>query len=188
MNCQDVQYRIDDYAADRLEDATRRSIRIHLESCALCRDFLREEDAFRRMVAELPSATAPADFDERLRKALFRAPSRQSTPVVVFPWTRALLTAASLLLAVTLFWVAWPTLNPPSPGAAGPVARNGHPASDELVIPLPAGSQEGARQERVRFVTKDLNTGGDMYVEMPARYSLNDFQQMESYYLQEVSH
>lgn len=191
MNCTDVQTLIDEYAAGALGAETARAVRDHLAGCPRCREALRQEELFRKAVAGLPAVAAPDDFEDRLRQRLFHgSPAVFPIPPArtAQPWKKALLVAASLLLAIGLFWMFRPAGSPSGGDARAVAERTGTGALDEMVIPLPMDTRESSAPDRVRFVTKEVGTGNDMYVEMPARYSVSDLRQMDSYYLQEVSH
>ena len=191
MNCTDIQTLIDDYAAGALGADSARDVRSHLANCPRCREFLREEELFHGAVAGLPAISAPDDFEDRLRQRLFHgtpAAFPSVLPKAAVPWKKALLIAASLLVAIGLFWMFRPAGSPSDTSLPTLAEQSGAPTPAELVIPLPAGAKDPAAGDRVRFVTKDLGTGNDMYVEMPARYNVSDLRQMDSYYLQEVSH
>lgn len=191
MNCTDVQPLIDDYAAGALGAESARGVRAHLAGCPRCREALREEELFRQAVSGLPAVSAPDDFEDRLRQRLIHgAPAAFPAPPAraAVPWMRALLVAASLLLAIGLVWMFRPAVTPPDGGVSTVAERSGAVTPSEIVIPLPAAAKDPAAGDPVRFVTKEVGTGNDMYVEMPARYNVSDLRQMDSYYLQEVSH
>jgi anti-sigma factor (TIGR02949 family) len=191
MNCNEVRTLIDEYAAGALGTDPARAVRAHLAECPRCREALREEEHLRRALAGLPAVAAPDDFEDRLRRRLsgvMPAAVPASPDRTALPWRTALLVAASLLLAIGLFWMIRPAGLPSGSGVPAVAERSGAAAPGEMVIPLPVDARNSAAGDSVRFVTKDVGTGNDMYVEMPARYNVSDLRQMDSYYLQEVSH
>ena len=72
MNCKTCRTEIEDLKlVERLSDETQ----AHLEECPACTVFLREQESLKRLVGDLQTVSAPADFDLRLRARIAAAES-----------------------------------------------------------------------------------------------------------------
>jgi len=188
MDCQHVQQLIEEYRENTLDEALRSRIQTHLVVCDTCRRVYMDAENLGRLLSRMPGASAPDDFEDRLRRQI------QSIPAV-FPSRsrrfsrRALLVAATIVFfvgAVTIFQV----LNlQRQPDAS--VEMSERPVDiDPLVLEIPIESElyQTDHRDYIRFISKDTETGDDVFIQMPASYPIRDFQKMETVYLQEVSH
>ena len=93
-NCEVIRREIEELSLNEEFSATAAS---HLETCAECREFHRQQTKLRQIVGSLGTVNAPADFDFRLRARLAADADR---PTFRF-WTvtvRGLATAAVLVV------------------------------------------------------------------------------------------
>ncbi|MCA1577167.1 MAG: hypothetical protein LC794_07375 [Acidobacteria bacterium] len=97
-----------------LNEEFRASAANHLETCADCREFHRQQTKLRQIVGSLGTVNAPADFDFRLRA---RLAADADTPGFRF-WTmtvRGLATAAVLVVFGVGAVVIWQRMQEPAP-------------------------------------------------------------------------
>ena len=66
MNCPKVTQQLEDYLDGALDEATRDSIRCHLEECPDCRERLSREQEFRDHLKSLPVPSPSPNFEERV--------------------------------------------------------------------------------------------------------------------------
>lgn len=185
MNCQRVRILYDDYRDGSLPEDLHHAIAGHLGQCGPCREFFRFQEDLKLALSGLPAFPAPADFENRLKARLH---VRNSEIVSFRPKSiRPLIwIAASLFLAIGLLLVVWrasSAIRTSEPGRPMLVESGFKP---EVDIPLPVDMT--GQPKTIRFLSKDDQSGRDIMVEMPAAYTVQDFRQMEAYYLQEVSH
>ena len=69
-HCRDMELELAAYAGGELDPAQRGRIGSHLDGCAGCRAELAREMTLRETLGGLPTATPPADFDDRILAAI----------------------------------------------------------------------------------------------------------------------
>jgi hypothetical protein len=97
-----------------LNDEFRATASSHLETCADCREFHRQQTKLRQIVGSLGTVDAPADFDFRLRA---RLAADADKPGFRF-WTmtvRGLATAAVLVVFGVGALMIWQSMQQPAP-------------------------------------------------------------------------
>jgi len=97
-----------------LNEEFRASAESHLETCADCREFHRQQTKLRQIVGSLGTVNAPADFDFRLRA---RLAADADKPGFRF-WTmtvRGLATAAVLVVFGVGAVMIWQSMQEPAP-------------------------------------------------------------------------
>ncbi|HSD47061.1 MAG TPA: hypothetical protein VLB87_10565 [Pyrinomonadaceae bacterium] len=110
-NCEVIRREIEELSLNEEFSATAAS---HLETCAECREFHRQQTKLRQIVGSLGTVNAPADFDFRLRARLAADADR---PTFRF-WTvtvRGLATAAVLVVfgvGAVMIWQRAQTRDP----------------------------------------------------------------------------
>jgi len=85
MNCQEVQERLSEYLEQSLDDASMRTVDIHLSSCRLCRA---EADSLVRCIqniAGLPTVEPPLGFAQRVMSHVREIEARPSVWERLFP-------------------------------------------------------------------------------------------------------
>ena len=85
MNCQEVQERLSEYLEQSLDDASMRTVDIHLSSCRLCRA---EADSLVRCIqniAGLPMVEPPLGFAQRVMSHVREIEARPSVWERLFP-------------------------------------------------------------------------------------------------------
>jgi anti-sigma factor RsiW len=71
MQCSELEQHIDDRLDDQLSGEERAAMDAHLAGCASCRSRVREEQALREMLSDIPVPAPSAGFAAReLRQAL----------------------------------------------------------------------------------------------------------------------
>ena len=113
----------------------------HLETCAGCREFQRQQTKLRQIVGSLGTINAPADFDFRLRA---RLAADADKPGFRF-WTmtvRGLATAAVLVVFGVGAVMIWQRSQEPAPPAVAVTPQQ--PAPQPQTIEQPRG-EEGNR-------------------------------------------
>jgi hypothetical protein len=187
MDCHQVREVMDEYRERSLPGDTRTVVRDHLARCEACREFYAEAEEIGRLVAVLPRVKAPDSFEASLRLRLPGQPERHGRSRLTFP-RQALLLAATLLLAigVTVVYrtIDWST-------APDPATLQSQSIDQEfpvMEIPIEPEIYNPAGEEYIRFISRDHQTGQDVFVQMPASYRIQNFQDMENVYLHEVSH
>ena len=185
MNCQRLRILYDDYRDGCLPEALRRAIGGHLDRCGPCREFFRFQEDLKLALSGLPAFPAPADFENRLKERL-RVRNSQIVPFRPKSIRPLIWIAASLFLAIGLLLVVWRTSSPIRTSEPGRpmLADAGLKPEADILLPVEMTGQP----KTIRFLSKDNQSGRDIMVEMPAAYTVHDFQQMEAHYLQEVSH
>jgi anti-sigma factor RsiW len=112
-------------AIDALEAPEAGRLRAHLESCAGCRDYLRE---IEQVAAKVSAAEAPPDMDaspflhRRVRNRLL-----ETRPRPVFPWRLLIPALAALMFVLFVFPRAPKVAPPPAPLTQAPVVNNINP-------------------------------------------------------------
>lgn len=113
MNCDDIHKGIYVYLDDEFAEPERRDFEQHVRACVRCRARVERERGFLRdFRAKIPTVTAPAGLEERIRAALAAAPAPEST-LGELPGARStrsrrwLLVAAAALLLVAPTVVVW---------------------------------------------------------------------------------
>jgi hypothetical protein len=116
--------------------------RLHVASCASCRDFRAERIALRELVGSLEPVAAPGDFELRLRARLAneRQPGARQPFIFRFVIGAPAIAAAALIVVLALS-LAWFTQRNTSQSSA--IAS--HPAQ-----PAPAPSNQREDREKVR--------------------------------------
>lgn len=111
MTCFIAQNELSAFADDALEMARAAELQDHLSGCAKCTRELQEIRRIRTMLRTLPVHRAPADFLSKVtakaqRKSFLERASAALAPVLQLPRPAqaSLALAASLLIAVTVFW------------------------------------------------------------------------------------
>jgi hypothetical protein len=89
----------------------------HLQTCADCRDFQRQQTKLRQIVGSLGTVSAPADFDFRLRARLAADSQGPSFRFRTFA-VKGLATAAVLVVFGVGAVVVWQRTHEPSPVVA----------------------------------------------------------------------
>ena len=69
-HCHDIELELAAYARGELDPAQRERVASHLDGCAGCRAELAREMTLRETLGGLPTATPPADFDDRILAAI----------------------------------------------------------------------------------------------------------------------
>lgn len=185
MNCTEARSLYDDDKDGRLDAGTAGRLTAHLSHCPACAHEFRDRDALGALCRQLPRAEAPAGFESLLRARL-SAPGPQGRRKTV-SWRQGILVAASALLAMGLGFTfnLW---RPAAPRSAVVLQPAPGPSPREFVVPVLAPGHSPADPGTIRFVTKDRQTGDDIYVELPASYTPKDMKAIESRYLTEVSY
>jgi hypothetical protein len=111
MTCFIAQNELSALADDALEMARAAELQEHLSGCANCTRELQEIRRIRTLMRALPIQRAPADFLSKVtakaqRKSLLERASAALAPVLQLPRPAqaSLALAASLVVAVTVFW------------------------------------------------------------------------------------
>lgn len=111
MTCFIAQNELSAFADDALEMARAAELQDHLSGCAACSRELEEIRRVRTMLRTLPVHRAPADFLSKVtakaqRKSLLERATAALAPVLQLPRPAqaSLALAASLVVAVTVFW------------------------------------------------------------------------------------
>lgn len=95
--CPSKEDRIDLLLRDALDATERRKIEDHLERCAACRLWSQDLREIRQMVRQMPKATAPEGFEDRVRQRL-SAVDAAAQQTIRPPWRYASVAAALLVL------------------------------------------------------------------------------------------
>lgn len=175
MKCSRCMELISDYLDDGLDEATRKGIEEHLDSCTGCAEELRTLRACVAALASMDEKKAPEDFLHRLHDRIESDQRRSWLQVfkerllfhahVKVPLGAAALTLATLLLVVTYQHVAFhkPPIQPPAPApelfmqSPEPAPRTGTqpdqqtPRADrplKVSEPLPSASPAAVAPER----------------------------------------
>lgn len=179
FTCARFQSVLDEWRDGRLPPPDAGATDRHLAACPDCRARLAADESLGGLMRSLPRLTAPAGFEDRLRRRLAadRARTRRRRTL--------LLAAASLILTMagTAPWWFRPT--PPAEPLAGPLSTD--PPPNGLVIPI-RGLPARTPSAKIRFVTVDPRTGTELLVELPTALPPGDWAAVEAALIQEVSH
>ena len=102
-----------------LDEESSQAAAEHLESCAGCREFQRQQTKLRQMVGSLGTVNAPADFDFRLRARLAADSQRSSFHYWSFA-AKGLATAAVLVVFGVGALIVWERGREQTPVAVAP--------------------------------------------------------------------
>lgn len=103
MQCSELQQRINDRLDDQLSGEVRAVMDAHLEGCASCRSRVREEQALREMLRDMPVPAPSAGFAARALRQAAVAHSVASTPQHKRVFASGF--AAALVVGVVLWFV-----------------------------------------------------------------------------------
>ena len=106
----------------------------HLQACADCREFQRQQSKLRQMVGSLGTVNAPADFDFRLRARLAADSQRSAFQYWSFA-AKGLATAAILVVFGVGVAVLWQRGAPQSPVAEGTRIEQKKPDEPKAIVP-----------------------------------------------------
>ena len=85
MNCQEVQERLSEYLEQSLDDASMRTVDIHLSSCRLCRAEAASLVRCIQNIAGLPTVEPPLGFAQRVMSHVREIEARPSVWERLFP-------------------------------------------------------------------------------------------------------
>jgi hypothetical protein len=107
----------------------------HLERCADCREFERQQTKLRQIVGSLGTVNAPADFDFRLRARLAADSQRSTFRYWSLPM-KSLATAAVLVVLGVGFAIAWKESQQQAHVAEVPPIQTVNPKGPDAPKPL----------------------------------------------------
>jgi anti-sigma factor RsiW len=93
MDCRQFAKQVGDYVNGTLDEKLVRSAQEHVSTCERCASLARELENTSRLVSSMERASAPADFEERLRARLASQRSPAAAPRsdgVIAAWLRAI--------------------------------------------------------------------------------------------------
>jgi len=103
MNCSDDL--IQAYMDEELDPGLRSAVEDHLSTCRACAAaHARHREQRAKIRSTAPYYTAPAQLERSLRDALQQAAASETRAVGIGPHWRWLAVAASILLAVSVYW------------------------------------------------------------------------------------
>ena len=175
MNCEGVQARLDDYLDGQLEAEEAAAVAGHAEACGDCGARLRDAEAFRRALRDLP---VPPPSGDLLERAMDRAAERQHRRQRAWGMG-GLAIAASLLVAVAVGLVT----QGPALGPSGPTVVAVTPGQTErinlafnspsrlqevsLSVTLPAGVEIAGHPGKRRLSWRTTLEAGRNLLELP---------------------
>jgi len=185
MKCQIVQEKIDLYLDGSLSEREQHELINHMNTCIRCKKFYEGRKAIRSHIDEFPRMRAPEDFVLRVKEKIetqkhvfFRYKTEKKAQ-----WL-GVAAAFFVVLALSSMLVLMYHQN------GQKTALRVHQIVEPTVItvPIPASSDTPEKENTIRFLSKDYATGNDVVVQMPASVSLNNYNNMENYYLENVSY
>ena len=185
--CQNIQQFLDEYREKTLSDRKMVQVKKHLDSCSECRSQLAEANRISLWMSNLPQVAAPTDFEKNLHQRL-QGNRPEPAATTFFSTRRLILLAATVLVGIGLV-VVWQAITPPTPPQT---MANQEPSLEEefgvVEIPIESEYVTSPENQYIRFLSRDRESGNDVFIQMPSTYRLRDFKSMENVYLQEVSH
>lgn len=103
MQCSELQKHIDDRLDDQLDGEVRATMDAHLEDCARCRSRVREEQAMREMLSDIPVPAPSPGFAARALRQAAVAHSVANAPRQKLMFASGF--AAVLMVGVVLWFV-----------------------------------------------------------------------------------
>jgi Putative zinc-finger len=95
VNCREAQSRLPGYLDGAIRSRERAMLRVHLESCADCREQLSRYALLATHLANIPRVEVPVELAAQIRARASQA--RSPWALVVRMWSRALLTSQNIL-------------------------------------------------------------------------------------------
>lgn len=144
--CEEIRRELEEVA---LNDEFSVTAARHLQGCADCREFQRQQTKLRQIVGSLGTVNAPADFDFRLRARLAADSERSSVRFWSFA-VRGLATVAVLVVFGVGAAIVWQSTRPETsvadaqPPATTQQPQPGQPAPRQ---PEPARTNDQARAD-----------------------------------------
>ncbi len=138
---ENIEARLCAYIDGELDETARREIERHLQSNPQHRRLMEEMARARKLLQDLPRASAPLEIEEALHSHLERSvllddSPAGSAPLRISRWPQIIAAAAIILLAAGLGLIVWLVIRPPA--AHQPTA---------IHLPTPATAPSGARME-----------------------------------------
>lgn len=162
MQCSEFQKHIDDRLDDQLTGSVRLAMDAHLEDCANCRSCVREEQAMREMLSDMPVPEASPGFAARALRQAAVAHSVANPPRQKMMFASGF--AAVLMVGVVLWFVT---------GIYGPQGEQGSVYQAQL-------AEVTIQLQQTRRVRLSFNAPTDMEkvrvtLELPAHVELEGY-------------
>lgn len=162
MRCSELQQHIDDRLDDQLDGEVRAVMDVHLEDCARCRSCVREAQALREMLSDMPVPAPSAGFAARALRQAAVAHSVVSTQQHKRVFASGF--AAALVAGVVLWFMT---------GIYGPQGELG-------LVPQPQLAEITIQLQETRRVRLAFNAPADMEkirvsLELPAHVELEGY-------------